>query len=280
MSLAIVFKGAEGIVLAADSRVTLTAVQQLGGKDYLLPSTYDNATKLLSVTKQAHVAVVTYGLGAIGTEEPRTAHSYLPEFESQLRKDKPKRLTVEQFASKLSDFFMAKWTVQMPADYKDDDMVFMIGGYDEGGVYGRLFELRIPSKPTPIEHRKGNDFGLIWGGQKEYTSRLLNGFDESLTAIIENELKPPDGAGQDLVDAFGKSKTAILESFRRLGTPIPYQFLPLQDAVDLCISLIRTTITLQKWQIGIRGVGGSIDVAMITQKDGFQSIQQKKVKGE
>jgi hypothetical protein len=62
--------------------------------------------------------------------------------------------------------------------------------------------------------------------------------------------------------------------------PIPYQFLPLQDCVDLSIFLIRTTIELQKWMVGIRGVGGVIDVATITRTDGFQFVQRKAIKGD
>ena len=37
-----------------------------------------------------------------------------------------------------------------------------------------------------------------------------------------------------------------------LAMPIPYQFLPLQDSVDLAIFLIKTTATLQRWTTGIK----------------------------
>ena len=86
MSLGIVFKGPEGIVLAADSRVTLTA--QMPGQNMLLPATYDNATKLLRVNGQEFVGAVNFGLGAIGQQQPRTAHSFIPEFEEELKGDK------------------------------------------------------------------------------------------------------------------------------------------------------------------------------------------------
>lgn len=39
-------------------------------------------------------------------------------------------------------------------------------------------------------------------------------------------------------------------------------------------------MTIQTWQIGIRGVGGAIDLATITRTDGYKPVQQKKVKGE
>ena len=68
MSLGIAFKGPEGIVLAADSRVTLLtpSPQMLNLPPMLLPSTYDNATKLLRISEQKYIGAVTYGVGSIG----------------------------------------------------------------------------------------------------------------------------------------------------------------------------------------------------------------------
>ena len=75
MSLGVVIKGTEGLVLAADSRVTLEA-QRLGRASF--PVNFDNASKLLSFSKPHNfVGAVTYGLAVIGK---RTAHSFIPEF--------------------------------------------------------------------------------------------------------------------------------------------------------------------------------------------------------
>jgi len=45
MSLGIAFKGPEGIVLAADSRITLTTVLDNENNRMHLPATFDNGTK-------------------------------------------------------------------------------------------------------------------------------------------------------------------------------------------------------------------------------------------
>jgi hypothetical protein len=37
---------------------------------------------------------------------------------------------------------------------------------------------------------------------------------------------------------------------------------------------------MQHWIVGVRGVGGAIDVAVITQTDGFAHVQKKKITGE
>jgi hypothetical protein len=65
-----------------------------------------------------------------------------------------------------------------------------------------------------------------------------------------------------------------------VAAKIPWQFLPLQDLVDLAIFVLRATIMLQKWTVDLRGVGGPIDVATITRTEGFKYIQQKKICGE
>lgn len=136
------------------------------------------------------------------------------------------------------------------------DMIFLVGGYDEGAPYGRVFEVYIPSRPIPNEQVGGaGQFGLVWGGQREYADRLIQGFDSQLPGLAKDFLKLDDN-GRD----------ALHEHLRNhLQAPVPFAFLPLQDSIDLAIFLIRTTIVMQHWILGVRGVGGAIDVAVITQ---------------
>lgn len=269
MSLGIAFKGPEGIVLAADSRVTLTAeVQQPQGKMFL-PSTFDNATKLLQITGHGFVGAVTYGVGAIGQGEPRTAHSFLPEFEDELAKKGNGRLSVEEYAIKLSEFFLQQWSALMPGSYSGPDMIFLVAGFNVGEPYGRVYQFSVPGNPKPLEQNTGQ-FGATWGGQLEYTNRLLKGFDPQLPFIAQKHL--------NLTDSQRNGLAAHLE--QQLSAQIPYPFLPLQDCVDLSIFLIRTTMEIQTWIVGVRGVGGAIDVATITRTDGFAPVQRKRIVGQ
>lgn len=270
MSLGIAFKGPEGIVLAADSRITLTGqIQQPNQPVTLLPSTYDNATKLLSVKGQDYVGAVTYGVGAIGLTEPRTAYSYIPELEQELKG--VGRLSVQDFADRLSKFFLDKWNAQKMPTVPNQDMVFLVGGYDEGAPYGKVFDIYIPSRPTPFEwHSTLGQFGLVWGGQREYADRLIHGFDGRLPDLTKNFLNLNDTKRDEL--------SKHLQT--QLQAPVPFAVLPLQDCVDISIFLIKATIVMQHWIVGVRGVGGAIDVAVITQAEGFKDIQKKKIKGE
>jgi hypothetical protein len=261
VSLGVALRGPEGVVLAADSRVTLTAIT---GTGQIIPATFDNATKLLKVKGQDYLAAVTYGQGALGATEPRTAHSFLPEFEDEL--GGADRLSVLDFATKMGEFYKTRWDkAGMPPGA--DPMLFLVGGFDDGAVYGRVYEFAVPTALTPKEWP---DFGVVWGGQGETATRLLNGYDPSLWGLVQKELGLDDAATADL-----KAKVSP-----ELGMGIPYQFLPLQDCIDLAILLVCSTARLQNFFVGIRGVGGAIDVATITRTDGFQEIQRKRIGGQ
>ncbi len=282
MSLGIAFKGPEGIVLAADSRVTLMATGQRAQPGQAaqpsqqplvqvqIPVTYDNATKLLRVEVQKHVGAVTYGVGAIGATSPRTAHSYMPEFEAKLARDGVEDgISVSDFAGRLSEFFMERWQEAGMPTTPNQDMIFLVGGYDVDAAYGRVYEVKIPSRPDPSEQQE-DSFGIVWGGQREYIDRLIQGFDQAVPHLIQQHLNLTDPQRDDLRQHLRQN----------LQAPIPFQFLSLQDCVDVAIFLVRATISLQSWLVGVRGVGGAIDVATITRTEGFRSVQKKEIQGE
>lgn len=275
MSLAVVVKGAEGLVLAADSRVTVTATISApsGTPIPAFPLNFDNASKLLSFKHEAHgfVGAVTYGNAVIGL---RTAHSFLPELEPKLGE---KRLTVEEYANQFSAFYLEQWEKAMKAmsgggtAWKGPDMTFLVAGYDEGDFYGKVFLFGIPNsvKPQP-KHQNDSDFGMTWGGQTQVVSRLVSASDPILEDLVKRHFSPTE----DVMNKFRK------ELHECAGIQIPYQILPLQDCVDLAIFLIRTTMTAQNLAVTMRGVGGPIDVAYITRTQPLTFIQQKQIQGE
>jgi|SRR5579863_779156 len=262
MSLGIVIKGSEGVVLAADSRVTLfnqlppnpAAANQV----VLIPANFDNATKLLTVAGQDFVGAVTYGLGALMTGDgPRTMHSFIPEFEKDLQDQKVGRLSVSEFAQRLSDFFMDRWNtlINRPAN-PGEDINFLVGGFDSDAAYGRAFQFQIPRLPDPIEQNAGaGQFGITWGGQPELVNRMLFGYDLELPAFIQTTLNLQPAQVTQLGN----------QMQQRFAAGIPYQFLPLQDCVNLAVFLIESTVRFQKFSTNrVRGVGGPVEVATVT----------------
>lgn len=264
MSLGIVIKGPEGLVLAAESRVTLTVAAPNAPQFHV---TFDNATKLLTFEEpHSYVGAVTYGQAAIGQKTGRTAASYIPEFSATLP---PSRLPVKEFAQKLSDFYMQQWSANMPSPYNGPDMTFVVAGFDQGAAYGSVFQFDLPGSPSPSETTPDPDFGITWGGQREIVDRLVSGYDPRLPGIVQTalNLQPNQVA-------------ALIQQLGGLQLPIPIQVLALQDCVDLAVLMIRTTIAVHQLTVTVRGVGGPIDVATITRQNGLEFVQRKRVSGE
>jgi len=212
------------------------------------------------------VGAVTYGAAVIGL---RTAHSFITEFEVEMPSDT--RLSVKKYANRLRAFFIKQWEREVPEAYEGPAMTFIVGGYDEGAAYGRVFLFSIPEGSEPVEQNPGDrNFGMTWGGQLQIASRLIHGYDPNLLPILKQAF--------DLSD---RELNALVETLRQnLEFSIPYRILPLQDCVDLATLMIRTTINAQNLSAGYRGVGGPIDVAAITRTDGLRYVQRKSLKVE
>ena len=283
LTIGIIIKGPEGLVLAAESRITLEV--HIGNNQ--VPVSFDNARKVLKFSEpNSFVGAVTYGLGGIGL---RSAYSYIPEFESTLPVGQ--RLSIQDFAQKLSDFFMQQWIANFPppatptAPATPDNptppaaptprippMIFVVGGFNDGEPYGRVYQFAIPVAPAPIEQHPSNPspvFGITWGGQREIVDRLITGYDARAIQFAKACLNLTQ-----------QQIAQLKQAFTPLQMQIPIQLLPLQDCIDLSLFFVRTTIEAQRLTVGIRGCGGNIDIAIITRQKGFEWVQQKKLHGE
>lgn len=157
----------------------------------------------------------------------------------------------------------------MPNNYTGPNMTFVVAGFNEGEPYGRVSSFDIPGNPNPVETNSNSDFGINWGGQREFVDRLLQGFDTRVLEVATNTLN------------LQPQQTQVLaQSLQVLQMPIPLIAMALQDCVDLAIFFIRTTIAAQELTVGIRGCGGPIDVAIITRNEGLRFIQRKQIVGE
>ena len=259
MSLGVIVKAPEGLVLAAESRLTIT---MNGPNGSILPVYFDNALKLFSFQEFNNIGVVTWGQALIGR---RSAQNLLPEFEAEIQGKSG--LSVSDFAKRLGDFFTARWEKSGEA-FQGVPMTFAVGGFDKQDPYGKVYVLDVPNKPNP-EERNSNEFGYTLGGQQELIGRIIRGYDPSILSLVAQK--------------FSLDENAIAELQNELTPfqiPIPIDSMPLQDCVNFAIFLIRTTIDVQSLYLGIRGCGGPIDVATITQAEGLHYVQKKQIIGE
>lgn len=307
MSLVINTTTPEGIVLAADSRQTyrnLKGMARIGS---------DNALKLFQINNRIGVGIT----GLAFLEEDGILKNLSKFIEEFKREPHIQDMDVEEVAIKLHQIFNKKykWKEQLDLaienikqdlqmkgcellkinknpynisfSYKNPqgeleeglagvDMIeFLVAGYNKNGshqVYGCYVPGEIQKKRDSED--KHNEYGSSWIGQGDVVSRIVLGFDGRIANIhFTKEAMLRQG------------ETNIFEELKSLEYAIQWGTMTLQDGIDFCGLMIQTTSAMQRFSDGINadpgdmpGVGGPIDIAVITPNNGFVWINKKKLK--
>lgn len=258
MSLAITVIIPEGVVQAADSRVSIPVSLT---DSVLTYSHLDNATKLLVFEKpHDNISVTTYGAGTIGA---RTAYSFVQEFQKTLP---PQRVSVKKFAQLLQTFYKAEWD-KIDNNPQTSPMVFQVAGINASQQFGELYVVSIPGDDPPQKVIGNGQFSLYYGGDKSIVERLVQGRDTRIDGLIINE--------PALNDRHAELERIFSEVEAMHGLPLGAY--ALQDAIDLARFLIATTAQMQKLSLNLKSVGGAIDVSCVTKAGACELISKKKV---
>jgi len=153
---------------------------------------------------------------------------------------------------------------KQPMNLGEGAVHLWVFGYDEEKER-KIFEVTLKRDSLEVHgvleerYAKGTPGSLV-GGQIDVYSRLIKGYDAEL---LKDSL-------------FAKEKEKIDD----LRYDIRYDIMSLQDAIDFAVFIVRATIEAQRFnQKAVMGVGGDIDIAIIT-PEGFRWIQRKKLRGE
>jgi hypothetical protein len=158
-----------------------------------------------------------------------------------------------------------------------ETMSVMVAGFNRDGSH-QVYVCQIPGEISKKRDSKdkGKEYGASWVGQSDVVSRIILGFDWRI-----NNFKFMQEANKD----YGTKE--IAKQLRGLQYAIQWGIMTLQDAIDFCTLMIRTTSAMQRFSDGIManpgdmpGVGGPVDVAVITADNGFQWIYKKQLKIE
>lgn len=258
MSLAVTVVTPEGIIQAADSRVSIPFNITDGVVTY---SHLDNATKLLTFdAPHSNISVTTYGAGTIGA---RTAHSFLKELQEYLP---PQQITVKKFANQLQKFYKEKWDSEEDTN-QDIPMIFQVAGINRSQQFGEVYIVSVPGDDPPLKVVADGEFSLYYGGDKSVVERLIQGRDLRIDNLILQ-----DASLNDTHD-----KLRIIFNDVATRHLLPLGAYALQDAINLARFLIETTIKMQELSLNESSVGGAIDICCITKSDGCITISKKKV---
>lgn len=250
MTIVVGVSAPDGIILAADSRTTVMLPDGTNSERPRIAS--DNAEKVFDVC--GGYAVATFGDAFIGN---RTVGGLMSEFEALVQHEK---LPVGDFADRLGEFFNSRY-VQARADdgapVADDEvgnLGFLVAGYDSSGV-GHICEVLIPrGERTETDLDTADTTGFVFRGMTDVINRLMRGVDrEAITRV---------GIGLD---------SDLSEELEGVTYNVIYP-ITVQDAIDLAVFLVRTTIDMQRFSDGIvalpggwSGCGGPINVIAVQQ---------------
>jgi len=307
MSLGINTTTSEGIVLAADSR------QSYRNQKGMSRVGSDSASKVFKLTDK--VGLVVTGLAFL--PENGVLKNISKFIEDFIVTHDLKKLTVAEIGGKLEKYFKDKYDYKAQLEnlskvirgnltaqgaevikleqkethieftFKDqtklekkgtagvDQLQFIVAGFNRDDSHQSVL-VYIPgnmqiSRDSKV---KGQEYGANWIGQIDVVARVVLGFDARIQnlpffAKVSSENTP----GQI------QAQLAGLEYVIQWGT------MTLQDGIDFSIFAIETTTAIQRFSDGVRldlgdmpGVGGSIDVAVITRDKGFVWISKKKLK--
>ena len=156
-----------------------------------------------------------------------------------------------------------------------DAIKFIVVGYDRN----KKQKVFIGSIPGVLKKKrdgavKGKEYGADWIGQTDVVSRIVLGWDPRIEKLPFVQSTIQRGG----VNTVG-------EQLRGLEYVIQWGTMALQDAIDFCDLAIRTTEALQRFSDGVvmdpgdmPGVGGEVDVALITPNKGFEWLRQKEIR--
>lgn len=224
MSLVLTVFVPEGIVIAGDSRLSLTysTKEEQSQKEYHhIITASDSNDKIFLIHDK-------FGLGIFGAADIKGMP--IAGFINRFIEEKVTSSTeINQIPQLLLDFFGQPYN--FPA------IVFYIAGYKiENGVSTQqVYILNVATKQINQVNTLENPFGANWGGETEVMSRLLSPV----------KLKQGD-------------------QWKELqGAPLPFNFFTLQDAIDFAIYAVRTTIESFRFQQRPKTVGGAIDILVL-----------------
>lgn len=274
MSVVIVVKVSEGLVLAADSAATLTGrVKKPSGTiEEGVLQTFYNAKKLLQIGSDLPIGVLTWGQAFIG---PRTIESLVREWEynkgwqsieSFHKKYSGEQFNVQTCAKELQKHLTDAHQEEFGNKPKEEQpgLGMIVAGYSEQGFFPEIWRFVVPFDKEVFNQRPDlngkPNFGASWFGITEPIIRLHFGRDDSAIQIISEK--------------FNISLEKLQSALQPLEYQVPFAQMPLQDAIEYANYMLNVVIGRFRFVVGPELCGGQIDIAVITQRE-FNWISRK-----
>jgi len=233
MSFIITLHTREGIVMASDSRLSISNTRVENGKtiiDQAISQSDNNYKTFLTPDK---IGISMFGAATVEGGIPISGfiETFITE---QLATGQS---NIDEVPYKLAEFFKA-----MP---KIPDTGFHVAGYKVSGKQHEQKVWRVFALNGQVVEivPKQQVLGVIWDGEQDILTRLIN---QRIHIMDE------------------KGTTTQMPAYG-----IPFEMFTLQDAIDFAIYAIKATSDTMRFQLRNKTVGGPIDVLVIKPNDAF-----------
>lgn len=263
---------------------------------------FGNVNKLFQI-KDYPIGAIISGLGQMGDD---TFDDLFDEFESSIPShNKPGKgkqaQTVVEVVNELTDFLKIRYSKAFPEKKnkkpKTPPLELLIGGYSKGQKKGELFRIGFPEGKNEKINDSDNIYAMAIGGQGDAIDRFIRGYTEPIANYIINQVS--DQWQKALMMVHKNTINKTIKYFENKGIEIPkrikdgipkikqvqmglevnlptmtynieFRHMSLQDAVDFAMFLTTVTYGRQRFVSGIPTVGGKVNLATITRKEGFK----------
>lgn len=250
MTIVASVKVRDGLILATDSMSHIYGTGPDGSQQFY--QAFENSRKLFQIG-ELPIGVMAYGLGNVGE---RSIEGLMLEFAEVVGN----RTKVESVAKALFEFIHTKYVAEGYADVDEPpDLGFYLAGYSPRSHFPDEWEFTLPRDPEPIEVRPENAFGASWRGVEAPFTRLWGGFPLRLPARLEER---------------GWSQEEIEELLAEMQATTMIGGMPVQDAINFAVYILRVTIGFTEFSLGVPACGGPLQVATILADRDFQWIEK------
>ena len=245
MSFVVTVYVPEAIVMASDSRQFITVEgKDSGGKPFKIETVSSDASYKTFLLERHGVGINSFGNSLLGGIS----------IESHVRRFSEEKLREGDDAAAVAE----KLVANVKAKFTDADTHFHVAGFNKDGLASvpHVYYCHVGRNEVRRKNVGPDDdevqYGATWGGQPDVMSRLVNA----------THVRGDDGQSQEI---------------RR--SPIIWDAMNVQDAIDFAIYAVRTTIDTMRFEARAKTVDGQIDVLLLT-PSGPSWVQKKGLHGQ
>lgn len=279
MTIAISCNLADGVVLGADSRLTVTGSMAKprgdGGQEMIqgVLTVYNDAEKLFPLG-DLPAGILTYGLAILGK---RTLRSYIREFETSADiNGEGKTKTLKSISEELQGFFRTK--LESIKAEERPGLGLIVAGFSPGEDLSEVWEIRFrprENNPQPLTAvRDRGVFGANWFAEIKPVSRLIKGYDPQLVNPLVNLILKELAITAVPSEKKGELQKKVNEFLSNFEYRTIFDGMPLQEGIYYVKFLLETAINQSRFTIGVPTCGGDINMALVL-KDGYKPVNPK-----